>query len=591
MTFWIGKLNAWDAENTDGLNCKGYSGVGSDGEHLYYSPFFDGSIHHGRVLCQKIFAPFKLASSWEAYDAGATDGLTSKGFWGNSIFDGQFVYFAPYNNGSPSGIVLRHDPSKPFKSSSSWEAYDAGSVDGLTTKGFLGAVFDGQFIYFVPYYNGAYSGIFLRYDTTKPFKAASSWEAYDAGSLASGAAKGFCGAVVDEDFIYFSPYKNASGDHGNILRLDRRLPFKSSSAWAVFAATGVHANCKGFGSPTSDGIFVYFPNYSKDLILRYDTTKPFAAASSYEYFDLATIDPFPEIHDCCFTYDHYVVFSPYRFSMLAYDRDLPFSDPGAWAFLDCGHADNLDAWGNLGVHADPNYFYFAPFRRYDEASQYHGTVLRARINPCPNQSQPAPGSEDLSKYAEDDLAGIISKSSSRATASSLETGLLALCYFDYGKDSFNALEIDFNCRLTAASCEAPDYNEVEHGILSLSNNHSTIEGYWSTDDPFVTFFAEFEDGDRLNQYLRLHNHSIGSYYAISLGTTYYCTLLRSAGSGTVQLKIYSNAERTNLLATLTETGFATTRTWRYIYALRSGDLGPGDDHMSFYIENINVISH
>jgi hypothetical protein len=59
----------------------------------------------------------------------------------------------------------------------------------------------------------------------------------------------------------------------------------------------------------------------------------------------------------------------------------------------------------------------------------------------------------------------------------------------------------------------------------------------------------------------------------------------------VQLKIYSNAERTNLLATLTETGFATTRKWRYIYAIRSGDLGPGDDHMSFYIENMNVIQH
>lgn len=177
------------------------------------------------------------------------------------------------------------------------------------------------------------------------------------------------------------------------------------------------------------------------------------------------------------------------------------------------------------------------------------------------------------------------------TASSLQTGLLALCYFDYGKDAFNALQINFDCRLTAASSGEDDYYEVEHGILSLSNNHSSIDGYFSTDDPVVTFFAEFEDGDRLNQYLRLHNHSTGSYYSISLGTTYYCTLLRADGSGIVQLRIYRDSGRTSLLATLNQTGFATSRKWRYIYAIRSGDLGPGDDRMSFYIENLNVIMH
>jgi hypothetical protein len=76
-----------------------------------------------------------------------------------------------------------------------------------------------------------------------------------------------------------------------------------------------------------------------------------------------------------------------------------------------------------------------------------------------------------------------------------------------------------------------------------------------------------------------------------MNTNYYCKLLRSAGSGTMTLKIYSNAARTALLATLTQTGFSAARKWRYIYAIRSGDLGPGDDSMSYYIENINVIKH
>ena len=153
------------------------------------------------------------------------------------------------------------------------------------------------------------------------------------------------------------------------------------------------------------------------------------------------------------------------------------------------------------------------------------------------------------------------------------------------------MEIDFDIRLTAATCSAPDENEVEHGVLSLSNKHSSLDESPVNDDPMVTFEADFDEGSRINQYIRLRRDSAGSYYAIAMNTTYYCKLQRAANSGTVTLKIYSNAARTTLLKTLTETGFSTSRTWRYIYAIRSGDLGPGDDSMSFYIENINVISH
>jgi hypothetical protein len=246
-------------------------------------------------------------------------------------------------------------------------------------------------------------------------------------------------------------------------------------------------------------------------------------------------------------------------------------------------------WGYCGALADPNYFFFAPFAKW--STTYHGTVARLRINPCPDQTPPEPGMERPSSYAEDDQASIISRSSTRATASGLETGLLALCYQDYGAGAFNGLEIDFDIRLTAATCNAPDDNEVEHGVLSLSNKHSSLDDSPTFDDPIVSFIADFTNGLRTSQKIRLRRDSIGSTYSIAMNTTYYCKLLRSAGSGTVTLRIYSNAARTNLLATLTETGFATARTWRYIYAIRSGDLGPGDDSMSYYIENINVIQH
>jgi hypothetical protein len=51
--------------------------------------------------------------------------------------------------------VLRYDINLPFSSPSSWSAYDAGNSGGLTnTKGYNGAVVVGNFIYFAPYNDG-----------------------------------------------------------------------------------------------------------------------------------------------------------------------------------------------------------------------------------------------------------------------------------------------------------------------------------------------------------------------------------------------------------------------------------------------------
>ena len=484
---------------------------------------------------------------------------------------------------------MRYDTQKPFKSSRSWEAYNAGSIDGLASKGFQGALFDERFIYFVPSNNGAYHGIVLRYDTQRPFKTASSWQAYDAGAAGGVAAKGYYGGVVDEDFVYFSPDVNAAGPHGFVLRYERRLPFKSASAWTVFNAATLHADCKGFGMPSSDENFIYFPPKEKSRVLRYDRKKPFSSTASWESFELLNMNGYPGPHDACFFYDHYVLFSPTLYDVVMYDRDLPFGSNSSWTMQDVGPAEKLDIWGYKGALADPNYFYFAPYRKYTDL--YHGTVLRVRLNPCPGQIQPKPGNENLTNYAEDDEASVISKSSTRATASGLDTGLLALCYQDYGADAFDEVEIDFDLRLTAASCNAPDDNEVEHGALSLSNKHSSLDAYPMFDDPVVSFLVAFSDSARTSQEIRFRRDSIGSSYPIAMNTTYYCKLLRSAGSGTMTLKIYSNAARTALLTTLTQTGFSAARKWRYIYAIRSGDLGPGDDSMSYYIENIRVIKH
>jgi len=62
--------------------------------------------------------------------------------------------------------VLRYDTKADFKKAASWSAFDASSIGGLVTKGYKGGAFDGRYIYYVPYNNGAvFSGIALRFDT------------------------------------------------------------------------------------------------------------------------------------------------------------------------------------------------------------------------------------------------------------------------------------------------------------------------------------------------------------------------------------------------------------------------------------------
>jgi len=99
-----------------------------------------------RIAESNAFTPLNQPGAFTAYDAGNTSGLNAKGFVG-AVFDGHYVYFVPYNNGpGNSGVVLRLDTTGNFITSGSWSAYDAGNSSGLNTKGFIGAVFDGRYI-------------------------------------------------------------------------------------------------------------------------------------------------------------------------------------------------------------------------------------------------------------------------------------------------------------------------------------------------------------------------------------------------------------------------------------------------------------
>jgi len=174
-------------------------------------------------------ADFGNTNYWDFYNAENEDGANGmKGFIG-AVFDGRYVYFVPYNNGARFGKVLRYDTTLAFGNTASWDVYNAENEDGANgMKGFYGAVFDGRYVYFVPYYNGARFGKVLRYDTTLAFGDTASWDVYNAENEdGANGMKGFIGAVFDGRYVYFVPFNNGA-PFGKVLRYDSTSNGKAS---------------------------------------------------------------------------------------------------------------------------------------------------------------------------------------------------------------------------------------------------------------------------------------------------------------------------------------------------------------------------
>jgi antitoxin component YwqK of YwqJK toxin-antitoxin module len=167
---------------------------------------------------------FNVTSSWITFDAGKHGVGTDPDGYDGAVFDGRYVYFVPYYNGSDyHGEVLRYDTTGDFVETSSWITFDAGEHGvGTDPDGYIGAVFDGRYVYFVPYYNGSdRHGEVLKYDTTGDFNVTSSWITFDPGGHGVGTdPDGYRYAVFDGRYVYFVPYHNGSDYHGEVLRYD-----------------------------------------------------------------------------------------------------------------------------------------------------------------------------------------------------------------------------------------------------------------------------------------------------------------------------------------------------------------------------------
>ncbi len=378
-------FESYDAGETDGLDTKGYFGAVSDGRYVYFAPQCNASQErHGQVLRYDSRGGFNDPESWQGYDAGCTDGLNTKGYYG-VVHAGDHIYFVPRTDGETlHSRILRYDRRREFRDPGSWEAYDIGR-----TMACQSAAYDGRYIYLSPGYYGdsGESGKAVRHDTRGGFKDPDSYVIFDAGNTDGLESKNYDGATFDGRYVYYSPLN----DRGIVLRHDTHAGFDDPAAWEALDAS-VHGMGMCVGA-VFDGRYVYYVPYAHSNAVRYDTRGDFRDPESWEAWDAAgTSGLHTKGYDGAAYDGRYVYYIPFyegdedqrgfHCRVLRYDTCMNFNDKVAWDAADGGvFTFPPNPGGFNGGAFDGRYVYFSPWREDPDESderEYtpHGKVLR-----------------------------------------------------------------------------------------------------------------------------------------------------------------------------------------------------------------------
>lgn len=257
-----------------------------DGRYVYYSS--------QTIIKYDITQPFAKSSSYVLFSTLTLNSLSSNYLGG--CFDGKYIYWPPgYSNSTltgPSGLLLRYNTELPFSLTSSYQVFDATGISSVCA-GFQAVVFDGRYVYYAPYAYlntpSALSGIVLRYDTSSSFTSVSSYRYFNLAQI-NGLAVALASVFFDGKFVYWL------GDTFTVwVRYDPNLSFTNSLSYSFFDLTLANLNTVYF-TGGYDGRYIYLVPFHttsgspSGLVGRYDTTAPFGNTTSYESMDATQIN-------------------------------------------------------------------------------------------------------------------------------------------------------------------------------------------------------------------------------------------------------------------------------------------------------------
>lgn len=259
-----------------------------------------------------------------------------------------------------------------FSDISKWTVFDMSALNS-NAVGCRTSAFDGRFVYFV-----GESSVLARYDTQGgPFTQASSWSVFDMSTISSLAA-GYSGAAFDGRYIYLVPNRAGSatgGPGGLVMRFDTTGAFTAATSWSTFNVAANQPSAAGYTGAAFDGRFLYLvPNDTTNgtaLVARYDTQATFTTATSWSTFDISTLAAGNTGFEGAVYDGRYVYFVPeYAGGLISrYDTQAGFATAASWTTFN-PQSVNADASGFAGGGFDGRYVYFAPY------NSSVGTTLR-----------------------------------------------------------------------------------------------------------------------------------------------------------------------------------------------------------------------
>lgn len=389
---WPG-FAAVDAADTSGQAARGYFGAVCDGRYVYFVPEQHGEAGyptHGIVLRLDTHGDFREPASFAAFDAGRTGGLPTRGYYG-AVFDGDFVYFVPRQLDMVQyhSRILRLDTRTPFDDPGSWSAHDVGEAHSQQS-----AAFDGRYIYFCPGFSGdprkedERCGRVIRYDTQADFHDPSSYTSLDVSTFLGPKAVCFDGGAFDGRYIYFVPLYDALA-----IRFDTQGEFNDPGAWQAYDARP-HGYELAVGA-VFDGTWLYYCAYGHGRIVRFDTRAEFTDPGSWQSYDADHTQGLRTTgFDGGFFDGRFVYFQPFflhtgpgprdnqfHAHYLRYDVTRAFDDAASWQAADASCTDGLPSVGYNGGAFDGRFFYAAPWQqgpKPDKPEEFvtHGIVLR-----------------------------------------------------------------------------------------------------------------------------------------------------------------------------------------------------------------------
>lgn len=193
--------------------------------------------------------------------------------------------------------------------------------------------------------------------------------------------------------------------------------------------------------------------------------------------------------------------------------------------------------------------------------------------------------EDLTTFTETDPNGDLTITTSTATFDTMRRDAVAHVKKDYGAGNFGDFSISFEFKITASE----NYSVLAFLLLSSNPNFDTwYELISAANEGIAVYFYHNPSGSVRQVGIRDYGTANSQTYNISLNTAYFCNLVRSGTS--ISLYIYSDAAHTNLLATLTVTGTATTKQF-LCFPASGGWTPPGDNYpVSGYVKSLELIS-